>query len=264
MVSVELFITYNHNLYSCTHSFHAGGSAHMDKYKKSIQKDLLQFIKEDPVKARILWQFKMDNDSAQTEYLPDDHQVTNGDALDNPAIHHQGLAIIVRDTEMHRAQQEEAKREQEIAKRGQEEAKRGQEEAKLGQEKYKNMSLEAQEKTKTVESQEQSKRIKFEFDMQFKTSKEREQTNRTTAIQNGLTLRATEKRKEIDAKARMESEKEQTKRNLELTKQKLIDFKMLRLQQGIREPAGDLDVAMDVENDVVQPPKAKRGRPRKH
>jgi len=39
--------------------------------------------------------------------------------------------------------------------------------------------------------------------MRFKASKETEQTARTSATQNGLTLRATEKREEVDAKARM-------------------------------------------------------------
>jgi hypothetical protein len=247
----------------------------MDKYKKSIQKDLMQLMKDEPTKAHILWQFKMDTDTAQAAYLPDDHLITN-DGNERVLVHQnadQGLAIIVRDTEMHRAQQEEAKREQEdfkhkqqVAIHEQEVAKQGQEVAKSEQERYKGMALEAQERTKQehskammVESQEKAKQVKYEFDMQFKTSKEKEQTARTSATQNGLTLRATEKRKEVDAKARIEAEKEQTKRSAELTKQKAIDYKILLLQQGVAGPEG-----LDVEEGAVVRPRAKRGRPRKN
>jgi len=48
----------------------------MDKYKGFIQKDLLQLMKDEPAQAYILWQFKMDTDTAQAAYLPDDHLVT--------------------------------------------------------------------------------------------------------------------------------------------------------------------------------------------
>jgi len=91
--------------------------------------------------------------------------------------------------------------------------------------------------------------------MRFKASKETEQTARTSATQNGLTLWATEK--EVDAKARIAAEKEQTKRSAELTKQKAIDYKILLLQQGVVEPEG-----LDVEVDAVVRPQAKRERPR--
>jgi hypothetical protein len=57
------------------------GGNHMNEYKRSIQKDLLQFGKDEPIKACILWHFKLGTDTAQAASIPAESNIKTGVGL---------------------------------------------------------------------------------------------------------------------------------------------------------------------------------------
>lgn len=96
--------------------------------------------------------------------------------------------------------------------------------------------------------EEKTKQKKLDLDMELRMKKEDEKTARSAAVQASLTSRKTEGRKETEAKAtqkqaeteakeltkRTETEaKELTKRTIELTKQKEMELQMLMIKNDI-------------------------------